>query len=210
MAEQAAVKADKPGRTEKVEKQKLSIFNWEGIDKKGKKVQGQVESISVAYVNAMLRRQGVNPTRVRKQQQSLFKRKKKITTKDITVFTRQFATMVQSGIPIVQGIDIVAKGHENPSMQTLLMSVKQDIESGTNLSSALGRHKLYFDSLYCNLVTAGVQAGILDSILQGRHVQGEDGGHQEQDQICLVLSGSGDRGRLHRNGHSVDFRDPVV
>ena len=79
MAEQAAVKADKPGRTEKVEKQKLSIFNWEGIDKKGKKVQGQVESISVAYVNAMLRRQGVNPTRVRKQQQSLFKRKKKMS-----------------------------------------------------------------------------------------------------------------------------------
>jgi len=159
MAEQAAVK------TAKTEKQKLFIFNWEGIDKKGKKMQGQMEGISVAYINATLRRQGVNPTKVRKQQQSLFQRKKKITMKDVTVFTRQFATMVQSGIPIVQGLDIVAKGHENPSMQALLTSVKQDIESGTNLSTALSKHKLYFDALYCNLVAAGEQAGILDAIL---------------------------------------------
>jgi type IV pilus assembly protein PilC len=159
MAEQAAVKAAK------TEKQKLFTFNWEGLDKKGKKMQGQMEGISVAYINATLRRQGINPTKVRKQQQSLFQRKKKITPKDVTVFTRQFATMVQSGIPIVQGLDIVAKGHENPSMQTLLTSVKQDIESGTNLSTALGKHKLYFDALYCNLVAAGEQAGILDAIL---------------------------------------------
>ncbi len=165
MAEQATARSEKAGRPEKVEKQKLYTFNWEGIDKKGKKMQGQTEAISVAYVNAVLRRQGINPTKVRKQQQALFQRKKKITMKDITVFTRQFATMVQSGIPIVQGIEIVAKGHENPSMQTLLTSVKQDIESGTNLSSALGKHKIYFDSLYCNLVQAGEQAGILDTIL---------------------------------------------
>jgi len=113
----------------------------------------------------MLRRQGINPTKVRKQSAALFKKKKKITPKDVTVFTRQFATMVQSGIPIVQGLDIVAKGHENPSMQELLMAVKQDIESGTNLSNALSKHKLYFDALYCNLVAAGEQAGILDTIL---------------------------------------------
>jgi type IV pilus assembly protein PilC len=162
MAEQAAVKAEK---AEKVEKQKLFVFNWEGLDKKGKKLQGAVEAISVAYVNAMLRRQGINPTKVRKQTKSIFERKKKITPKDISVFTRQFATMVQSGIPIVQGIEIVSKGHENPSVQTLLTSVKQDIESGTNLSTALGKHKLYFDNLYCNLVAAGEQAGILDAIL---------------------------------------------
>jgi type IV pilus assembly protein PilC len=160
MAEQAAVKTAKP------EKQKLHTFNWEGLDKKGKKVQGQVEGISVAYINAMLRRQGVNPTKVRKQQKSLFQRKKKITPKDVSVFTRQFATMVQSGIPIVQGLEIVGKGHENPSMQALLLSVKQDIESGTNLSTALSKHKLYFDALYCNLVAAGEQAGILDAILE--------------------------------------------
>jgi type IV pilus assembly protein PilC len=160
MAEQATAKAGK------IEKQKLSIFNWEGLDKKGKKAQGVTEAISVAYVNAMLRRQGINPTRVRKQTKSIFQTKKKITPKDISVFTRQFATMVQSGIPIVQGIEIVAKGHENPSVQQLLTTVKQDIESGTTLSNALGKHKLYFDALYCNLVQAGEQAGILDDILQ--------------------------------------------
>jgi type IV pilus assembly protein PilC len=157
MAEQAAAKNTK---------QKLFLFNWEGLDKKGKRSQGVVEAISVAYVNAQLRRQGINPTKVRKQKKSIFQSKKKITPKDISVFTRQFATMVQSGIPIVQGIDIVAKGHENPSMQELLTTVKQDIESGTTLSAALGKHKLYFNALYCNLVQAGEQAGILDDILQ--------------------------------------------
>jgi len=159
MAEQAAAKAPK------TEKQKLGTFNWEGTDKKGKKVQGTTEAISIAYVNAMLRRQGINPTKVRKKSSPLLQPKKKITMKDVTVFTRQFATMVQSGIPIVQGLEIVANGHENPSMRTLLNTVKQDIESGTNLSTALGKHKLQFDALYCNLVQAGEQAGILDTIL---------------------------------------------
>lgn len=157
--------AEAAAKAEKVERQKLSMFNWEGLDKKGKKIQGATEAISVAYVNAMLRRQGINPTKVRKQSKSILNRKKKITPKDISVFTRQFATMVESGIPIVQGIEIVAKGHENPSVQELLMTVKQDIESGTTLSTALGKHKLYFDALYCNLVQAGEQAGILDAIL---------------------------------------------
>lgn len=157
--------AEAAAKAEKIERQKLSMFNWEGLDKKGKKIQGATEAISVAYVNAMLRRQGINPTKVRKQTKSLLQRKKKITPKDISVFTRQFATMVESGIPIVQGIEIVAKGHENPSVQELLMTVKQDIESGTTLSTALGKHKLYFDALYCNLVQAGEQAGILDAIL---------------------------------------------
>ena len=159
MAESATAKA------EKIVKQKLSLFDWEGLDKKGKRTQGTTEAISVAYVNAMLRRQGINPTKVRKQSKSIFQTKKKITPKDISIFTRQFATMVEAGIPIVQGIEIVAKGHENPSVQQLLTLVKQDIESGTTLSTALGKHKLYFDALYCNLVQAGEQAGILDAIL---------------------------------------------
>ena len=146
MAEPAAAKA------EKIVRQKLSVFNWEGLDKKGKRMQGATEAISVAYVNAMLRRQGISPTKVRKQAKSIFQTKKKITPKDISIFTRQFATMVEAGIPIVQGIEIVAKGHENPSVQQLLTLVKQDIESGTTLSTALGKHKLYFDALYCNLV----------------------------------------------------------
>ena len=163
MAEQAARKT---GGAAKPATQKMITFTWEGIDKKGKKVTGTMEAISQAYANATLRRQGINPTKVRKVGKSLFASKKKITPKDIAVFTRQFATMVQAGIPIVQGMDIVAKGHENPSVQELLMAVKQDIESGTNLSQAFSKHKLYFDSLYCNLVQAGEQAGILDTILE--------------------------------------------
>src|SRR4030067_1225552 len=117
MAEQAAAKTEKLA---KVEKQKRAIFNWEGLEKKGKKLQGVTEAITVAYVNAQLRRQGVNPTKVRKQTKSLFQTKNKITPKDISIFTRQFATMVESGIPIVQGIEMVAKGHENPSVPQLL------------------------------------------------------------------------------------------
>ena len=157
MAEAAAVKAGKS---------KLDTFTWEGLDKKGKRIKGEVEAISVAYVNATLRRQGINPLKVRKKSKSLFTTKKPILPKDVAVFTRQFATMLNSGIPIVQSFDIVGKGHDNPSMQELLMSVKQDIESGTNLSQALGKHPLYFDALYCNLVSAGEQAGILDAILE--------------------------------------------
>ena len=146
-------------------KSKLSTFNWEGVDKKGRRIKGETQGISVAYVNAVLRRQGINPVKVRKQAAALFKRKRKIAPKDVAIFTRQFATMIQAGIPIVQSFEIVGKGHDNPSMQELLASIRQDIESGTNLSTALGKHPLYFDSLYCNLVAAGEQAGILDTIL---------------------------------------------
>ncbi len=152
--------------TARAGKSKLDTFTWEGMDKKGRRIKGETEAISVAYVNATLRRQGVNPIKVRKKGKSLFTKKKAIKPKDVAVFTRQFATMLQSGIPIVQSFDIVGKGHENPSMQELLMAVKQDIESGTNLSTALGKHPLYFDALYCNLVQAGESAGILDAILE--------------------------------------------
>lgn len=160
MAAQAAAVA---ARTDKA---KLANFAWEGVDKKGRRMKGETQAISVAYVNATLRRQGINPVRVRKQGSALFTKKKKITPKDITLFTRQFATMVQSGIPIVQAFEIVGKGHEHPGMQHLLLSIRQDIESGTNLSTALGKHKIYFDELYCNLVAAGEHAGILDTILE--------------------------------------------
>lgn len=163
MAEQTAAK---PGAAKKPATQKMATFTWEGTNKTGKKVTGTLEAVSQAFASATLRRQGINPTKVRKVGKALFSSKKKILPKDIAVFTRQFATMVQAGIPIVQGMDIVAKGHENPSVQELLMSVKQDIESGTTLSTAFSKHKLYFDALYCNLVQAGEQAGILDTILE--------------------------------------------
>ena len=146
-------------------KPKLDAYTWEGTDKQGKKVKGEMESASVAYVNATLRRQGISPVKVQKRRAALFKTKKKIKTKDVAVFTRQLATMLVAGIPIAQAFDIVGKGHENPSMQELIMGIKNDIEAGTNLTAALGKHPLYFDALYCNLVAAGEQAGILDSIL---------------------------------------------
>ncbi len=146
-------------------KKKFDSYSWEGVDRSGKKVRGEMGAVSVAYVNATLRRQGVNPTKVVKVRKALFTFKKKITPKDVAIFTRQLATMLQAGIPVAQAFDIVGKGHENPSMQALIMSVKQDVESGTSLTAALGKHPLYFDALYCNLVGAGEAAGILDGIL---------------------------------------------
>lgn len=148
-----------------IKKPKLGVYSWEGVDKQGKKIRGEMPATGVAYVNATLRRQGINPLKVAKRSKPLFKFKKKIIPKDIAVFTRQLATMLQSGIPVAQAFDIVGKGHENPSMQELIMSIKQDVESGTSLTLALTKHPLYFDALYCNLVAAGEQAGILDNIL---------------------------------------------
>lgn len=148
-----------------VKKPKLDTFQWEGVDKKGKKIKGEMDAASVAFVNAMLRRQGISPVRVKKRATALFSTKKKITAKDVSVFTRQLATMVAAGIPVAQAFDIVGKGHENPSMRELINSVKHDIESGTSMTEALGKHPLYFDELYCNLVQAGEAAGILEAIL---------------------------------------------
>ncbi|MHB1587636.1 MAG: type II secretion system F family protein [Acidiferrobacteraceae bacterium] len=144
---------------------KGSVFLWEGTDKKGKKVSGETEAAGPAFVNAILRRQGINPTKVRKRPKALFQSKKKITLKDITIFTRQLSTMITAGIPIVQSFDIVAKGHENPSMRALLLTIKGDIETGTTMNMALRKYPAYFDPLYCNLVAAGEQAGILDTLL---------------------------------------------
>lgn len=145
---------------------KLDAYLWEGVDKQGRKSKGEMHAASVAFVNATLRRQGINPVKVQKRGRSLFSpRKKKITPKDIAIFTRQLATMITAGIPIAQSFEIVGRGHENPSMQELIIGIKNDIESGTNMTAALSKHPRYFDALYCNLVHAGEQAGILDSIL---------------------------------------------
>src|SRR3970282_2695022 len=103
-----------------IKKLKFDAFAWEGLDKQGKKVKGIMEAASLAYVNGTLRRQGINPVKVAKQRKAAFKFKKKITTKDIAVFTRQLATMLNSGIPIAQSFEIVGKGHENPSMQEVI------------------------------------------------------------------------------------------
>ncbi len=144
--------------------QKQFIFSWEGTDKRGAKMKGETKSITLALAKAELRKKGINPTKVKKKS-ARRKSKKKITQSDIAIFSRQMATMMSSGVPLVQSFDIIGKGHENPAMQDLIMAIKTDVESGNPLAEALGRHSYYFDELYCNLVNAGEQAGILETLL---------------------------------------------
>ncbi len=138
-------------------------FAWEGTDKKGKRVKGEMRASGEAFVKASLRRQGINVIKVSKQ--SGFKTGKKVTDKDITLFTRQLATMMKSGVPLLQAFDIVGRGHSNPAVSKLLGDIKTDVETGSSLSQAFRKYPLYFDNLYCNLIGAGEQAGILDSLL---------------------------------------------
>lgn len=138
-------------------------FAWEGTDKKGKRVKGEMRASGEAFVKASLRRQGINVIKVSKQ--SSFKAGKKVTEKDITLFTRQLATMMKSGVPLLQAFDIVGRGHSNPAVSKLLGDIKADVETGSSLSQAFRKYPLYFDNLYCNLIGAGEQAGILDSLL---------------------------------------------
>lgn len=138
-------------------------FLWEGTDKKGKKVKGEIKAGGEAFVNATLRRQGINVTKIKKQ--SGFQAKGKVTDKDVTLFTRQLATMMKAGVPLLQAFDIVGKGHSNPAVSRLLGDIKGDVETGSSLSQAFRKYPLYFDALFCNLVGAGEQAGILDSLL---------------------------------------------
>lgn len=141
-----------------------SPFTWEGTDTKGNKVRGKTVAANEAAVRAQLRKQGVVPVRISKEF-TLFKSGGKVTPYDIAIFSRQLATMLGAGIPLVQAFEIVGSGHDNPAMQKLILGMKTDLESGTALAEALGRHPLYFDDLYVNLVTAGEQAGALDTLL---------------------------------------------
>ena len=139
-------------------------FSWEGMDKKGQKVKGRSLAPSELALKQDLRRQGVVATRIKKQSTAL-KRGGKVKPDDIAVFSRQLATMLAAGIPLVQSFEIIGAGHEKPSMQKLVLDIKADIESGTSLHEALGKHPLYFDDLYVNLVEAGEQAGALETLL---------------------------------------------
>jgi type IV pilus assembly protein PilC len=141
-----------------------TAFNWEGTDSNGKKVRGRSMAASEAAVRAELRRRGVVASKVRKQS-SLFQKSSKITTEEIAIFSRQLATMLAAGIPLVQAFDIIGTGHDNPGMQRLVMAVKADVEGGSTLADALARHPLYFDELFVNLVVAGEQAGALETLL---------------------------------------------
>jgi type IV pilus assembly protein PilC len=138
-------------------------YVWEGTDKKGKRIKGEMRASGDAFVKATLRRQGINVIKVSKQ--SGFKSGGKVTDKDVTLFTRQLATMMKSGVPLLQAFDIVGKGHNNPAVAKLLGDIKADVETGSSLSQAFRKFPLHFDALYCNLVGAGEQAGILDSLL---------------------------------------------
>jgi type IV pilus assembly protein PilC len=137
-------------------------FRWVGQDRAGKTVRGEMQASGEAQVNAVLRRQGIKVTEVKKQRLG---RGGSVSEKDITLFTRQLATMMKSGVPLLQSFDIVGKGHSNPAVARLLMTIKADVETGMNLKQAFEKHPLHFDALFCNLVGAGEAAGILESLL---------------------------------------------
>ncbi len=139
-------------------------YSWAGMDKKGNKVSGKSLAPDEAALRADLRRQGIAVNRIKKQSQA-FKAGGKVKPEDIAVFSRQLATMLAAGIPLVQAFEIVGNGNDKPSMQRLILDIKADVEGGTSLHEALAKHPLYFDDLYVNLVEAGEQAGALETLL---------------------------------------------
>jgi len=141
---------------------KEQVFTWEGKDKTGKTVRGEMRAGGEAVVNVTLRRQGIMATKIKKK---VYRSGKKVTEKDLTLFTRQLATMMKAGVPLLQAFDIVGKGHANPSVSKLILDLRADIETGTSLNMAFRKYPLYFDPLFCNLVAAGEQAGILEDLL---------------------------------------------
>ncbi|MDD3518018.1 MAG: type II secretion system F family protein [Chromatiales bacterium] len=160
MAQAPAAKKSTP------QKIKNDVFVWEAVDKKGGRMKGEVQAVSEALARADLRRQGITPLKVKKKPKDLFgPRKKKIKPKDIAVFLRQMATMMEAGVPLVQSFEIIGRGHENPSMAEMILSIKADVEGGATFSSSLAKHPVYFDKLVVSLVAAGEQSGALESLL---------------------------------------------
>ena len=152
----ASVGQSRPGSSNE------TVFLWEGKDKNGKPVQGEIRATARARVDATLRRQGVTVVRVKKKPRQ---RQRRIHEKDICVFTRQLSTMLKAGVPLLQSFDIVARGHANPSVTRLLLDIRATVETGSSLSQAFRRYPMYFDTLFCNLVAAGEQGGILEQLL---------------------------------------------
>ena len=141
---------------------KEAVFRWEGRDKNGRVVKGEMRAGGDSVVAAALRRRGIMATKIKKQS---FSRGRKITQKDLALFTRQLSTMLRAGVPLMQSFDIISRGHANPSVSRLLMDIRADVETGTSLNQAFRKYPLYFDPLFCNLVAAGEQAGILETLL---------------------------------------------
>ena len=148
--------------TRRAASEREAMFLWEGKDKTGKQLRGEMRATGENLVSASLRRQGIIVTRIKKQK---FRRGGRISDKDITIFTRQLATMMKSGVPLLQAFDIAAKGASNPAVGKLLTDVRTEVETGSSLAQAFRKHPVYFDALYCNLIAAGEQAGILDNLL---------------------------------------------
>lgn len=144
---------------------KTSVFAWEGTDRKGGRVKGEISGQSPALVKAQLRKQGINPIKVRKKAVSLFGSGKKIKPMDIALFTRQMATMMKAGVPLLQSFDIIAEGFDNPNMRKLIDEIKQEVAAGNSFASSLRKKPMYFDDLYCNLVESGEQSGALETLL---------------------------------------------
>ena len=150
------------GSRDKRDKIKEYTFLWEGKDKSGRLIKGEMKAGGEAVVNSTLRRQGIQVVKIKRLRAGIGGR---VSDKDITFFTRQLATMLKSGVPLLQAFDIVGKGHANPAVARLLMDIKNEVETGNSLTAAFRKYPLYFDPLFCNLVAAGEQAGILDSLL---------------------------------------------
>ena len=148
--------------TAKTAVNKDAVFEWEGKDRNGKQVRGEIRAAGENQVKATLRRQGVTPTKIKKRRMSAGK---SIKPKDMAIFTRQLATMMKAGVPLLQAFDIVGRGNPNPRVTKLLNDIRTDVETGTSLSVAFRKFPLYFDNLYCNRVEAGESAGILDQLL---------------------------------------------
>lgn len=142
-----------------------SVFVWSGTDRKGSKIKGELTAANIAVAKSELRKQGIVTKNVRKKAAPLFQSKKKITPLDIAVFSRQLATMMKAGVPLVQSFEIVAEGLENPSMKDLVVSIKTDVEAGNSLAGSLRKHPIYFDDLFCSLVESGEQSGALETML---------------------------------------------
>lgn len=151
-------------QAQQIKIKELEIFTYKGVNRRGNKVDGEIKGTSIAEVKALLRQQGITPSGVKKKPKSLFGEGKKITAQDIAVFTRQIATMLGAGVPLVQSIDLIANGAENKSLRILMQKISVKVQAGLPLSETLREHPKYFDELYCDLVKSGEASGALDAI----------------------------------------------
>ncbi|SNY60597.1 type IV pilus assembly protein PilC [Arsukibacterium tuosuense] len=151
-------------QAQKLKIKELEIYQYKGVNRRGKKADGELKGNSIAEVKALLRQQGITPSRVKRKPKSLFSSERKITPADIAVVTRQISTMLGAGVPLVQSVDLIANGSDNKSLRTLMQKISVKIQAGLPLSEVLREHPKYFDELYCDLVKSGEQSGALDRI----------------------------------------------